>query len=31
MILTKQNLATARTLGVAIVVLGLVGCATYKE
>src|SRR5262245_31806691 len=32
MFLTKQNLAMARTLGVAIVAaVGLGGCATYKE
>jgi murein lipoprotein len=32
MFLTKQNLAMARTVGVAIVAaVGLGGCATYKE
>lgn len=32
MLLTKQHMTTARTLGVALVVtLGLASCATYKE
>lgn len=31
MFLTKQNLKTARTLGVAIIALSLGACATYKD
>ena len=31
MILTKQHLAMVRTLGVAIVALGLASCATYDD